>query len=314
MHITAEKQEVQKDVVITAPPKESIFSQWLEKDNSRIKEFKYSVKLFSKSPFTIIGMIIVLIFIFMMIFAPYIAPYEAEAWNWDQMKLPPSMQHLMGTDQNGGDIFSRIVWGSRLSLPVGFTVVILAVIIGSSIGAISGYYGGIVDEFVMRITDVFLSFPYLVLAMVFCAAMGSSLEHMMLAMTITWWPTYARLVRGQALLIRENKYIEAAKALGADDKRIIFRHLLPNAISPIIVQATMDVGNAILVAASLSFIGFGARPGQAEWGMMVSDGSKYMMNQWWMATFPGLTILLVALGFNLFGDGLRDILDPKISR
>lgn len=314
MPITAEKQEVQKDIVITAPPKEGTFSQWLEKNNSRIKEFKYSLKLFSKSPFTIIGMIIILIFIIMMIFAPYIAPYESEAWNWDQMKLPPSMQHLMGTDQNGGDVFSRIVWGSRLSLPVGLTVVILAVIIGSSIGAISGYYGGIIDEFVMRITDVFLSFPYLVLAMVFCAAMGSSLEHVMLAMTITWWPTYARLVRGQALLIRENKYIEAAKSLGADDKRIIFRHLLPNAISPIIVQATMDVGNAILVAASLSFIGFGARPGQAEWGMMVSDGSKYMMNQWWMATFPGLAILLVALGFNLFGDGLRDILDPKIRR
>ncbi len=314
MSITVEMQEVQKNVVITAPPKKDIFSQWLEKNNSRIKEFKYSLKMFSKSYLTIVGLIIVLIFIFMMIFAPYIAPYRAEVWNWDQMKLPPSPQHLMGTDQNGGDVFSRIVWGSRLSLPIGFAVVISAVIIGSSIGAISGYYGGIIDDFVMRITDVFLSFPYVVLAMVVCAALGSSLEHVMLAMAITWWPTYARLVRGQALSIMENKYIESARALGADNKRIIFRHLLPNAISPIIVQATMDMGNAILTAASLSFIGFGAQPGQAEWGMMVSDGSKYMMNQWWMATFPGLAILLVALGFNLFGDGLRDILDPKMRR
>lgn len=306
--------EVQKEVVITAPPKKGVFCQWLEKNDSRIKEFKYSLKLFSKSRLAIIGLIIVLIFIFMMIFAPYIAPYKAEAWNWDQMKLPPGLKHLMGTDQNSGDVFSRIVWGSQLSLPIGFAVVISAVIIGSSIGAISGYYGGIFDEFLMRTTDIFLSFPNLVLAMVVCAALGRSLEHVMLAMAITWWPTYARLVRGQALSIKENKYIEAARALGADNKRIIFRHLLPNAISPIIVQATMDVGNAILTAASLSFIGFGAQPGQAEWGMMVSDGSNYMMNQWWMATFPGLAILLVALGFNLFGDGLRDILDPKMRR
>lgn len=257
MTIASEMQEMKEEVATNAPPSEGLFSQWLE---------KYSLSWFLMSPLTIIGLIIVFIFIFMMIFAPYIAPYKPEAWNWDQMKLPPSPEHLMGTDQNGGDIFSRIIWGSRLSLPVGFAVVFLAVIIGSSIGAIAGYYGGIIDEIVMRITDIFLSFPYLVLAMVFCAALGSSLEHVMLAMAITWWPNYARLVRGQALSIRENKYIEAAKALGADNKRIIFRHLLPNSISPIIVQATMDVGNAILVAASLSFIGFGARPGQAEWG------------------------------------------------
>ena len=214
MSITVEMREEQKNVVVTAPPKGRVFSQWLEKNDSRIKEFKYSLKLFSKSYLTIIGLIIILIFIFMMIFAPYITPYGAEAWNWDQMKLPPSPQHLMGTDQNGGDVFSRIVWGSRLSLPIGFAVVISAMIIGSSIGAISGYYGGNIDDFVMRITDVFLSFPYLVLAMVFCAAMGSSLEHVMLAMAITWWPTYARLVRGQALSIRENKYIEAARGSG----------------------------------------------------------------------------------------------------
>lgn len=301
-------------VTIQAPPKQSPVAKWRERNDSRIKELKYSIRLFSKSPLAVLGLIIVLGFLLMMIFAPFIAPYPAEEWNWNEIKQPPSAQHLMGTDDLGGDVFSRIIWGSRLSLPVGFAVVIAAVLIGSTVGAVSGYFGGKVDEFFMRITDIFLSFPNLVLAMVICAALGRSLENVMLAMTLVWWPTYARLVRGQALSIREFKYIEAARALGADDRRIVFKHLLPNALSPIVVQATMDVGSAILTAAGLSFIGFGAKPGQAEWGRMVSEGSDFMMGQWWMATFPGLIILLVTLGFNLFGDGLRDILDPKLRR
>ena len=303
-----------QDVVVKAPPKKSVFGEWLERNDSRIKELRYSLKLLSKSHLAIVGLIIIIIFIGMMLFAPYIAPYKPEAWNWDAMLQPPSLQHLFGTDQYGGDVFSRVIYGAQLSMPVGFAVVISAVLIGSTIGAISGYFGGAIDEVVMRVTDIFLSFPYLILAMVVCAALGRSLEHVMMAMAITWWPAYARLVRGQALTIRENKYIEAAKSLGASNRRIIFRHLLPNCLSPIIVQATMDVGNAILTAAALSFIGFGAAAGQAEWGMMVSSGQEYMMNQWWIATFPGLAILLVALGFNLFGDGLRDILDPKLRR
>jgi peptide/nickel transport system permease protein len=303
-----------QDVTVKAPPKKGVIGDWLEKNDSRIKEFKYSLKLLSKSPLAVIGLVIVLIFIFMMIFAPYIAPYKPEAWNWDAMLQPPSLQHLFGTDQYGGDVFSRVIYGAQLSLPIGFIVVISAVIVGSTVGAISGYFGGAIDEFVMRVTDIFLSFPYLILAMVVCAALGRSLDNIMMALAITWWPGYARLVRGQALSIRENKYIEAAKSLGASNRRIIFRHLLPNCFSPIIIQATMDVGNVILTAAGLSFIGFGAAAGQAEWGMMVSSGQEYMMNQWWIATFPGFAILLVALGFNLFGDGLRDILDPKLRR
>jgi peptide/nickel transport system permease protein len=294
--------------------RQSAYGKWRERNDSRINEFKFSVKLFSKSPLAVIGLIIVIAFILIMIFAPYLAPYGAQERNWGALKQAPSAQHIMGTDDTGGDVFSRIIWGAQLSLPVGFIVVIVAVLAGSVVGAISGFYGGWIDELIMRVTDIFLSFPSLVLAMVICAAMGRSLENVMIAMTIVWWPGYARLVRGQVLSVRENKYIEAARALGAKDRRLIFRHILPNSFSPIIVQATMDVGNAILTMAGLSFIGFGAKPGQAEWGRMVSEGSNFMMHQWWMATFPGLAILIICLGFNLFGDGLRDILDPKLRR
>jgi peptide/nickel transport system permease protein len=293
---------------------QGVVGKWKERNESRIKEFKYSVRLFAKSPLAVLGLLIVVAFILIMIFAPYIAPFGAEERNWGAMKHAPGGAYLMGTDETGGDVFSRIIWGAQLSLPVGFAVVIIALILGSIVGAISGFYGGWIDELIMRITDIFLSFPSLVLAMVICAAMGRSLENVMIAMTIVWWPSYARLVRGQVLSVRENKYIEAARALGAKDRRIIFRHILPNSFSPIIVQATMDVGSAILTMASLSFIGFGSKPGQAEWGRMVSEGSHFMMNQWWMATFPGLAILVICLGFNLFGDGLRDILDPKMRR
>ncbi|HTY91424.1 MAG TPA: ABC transporter permease [Methanocella sp.] len=296
------------------PKKKGFIDEWKEKHESRIKEFRYSFHMFSRSPLAIVGLLTVLVFLLIMIFAPYIAPYGPMDWDWNHMKEAPSLQHLFGTDDRGADVFSRVIWGSRLSMPVGFAVVISAVIVGTIIGIISGYYGGAVDELMMRITDIFLSFPYLVLAMVVCAALGRSLENVMFAMTITWWPSYARLVRGQVLSIRENKYVEAARALGASNTRIMFRHILPNSISPIIVQATMDVGGAILTAAGLSFIGFGAKPGQAEWGRMVSDGSNYFFGQWWIATFPGLVILLITLGFNLFGDGLRDILDPKLRR
>ncbi len=211
-------------------------------------------------------------------------------------------------------MFSRILWGSRVSLYVGFMVVLSAVVIGSVVGGISGYFGGIIDELVMRVTDIFLAFPYLIFAMVICAALGRSTENIMIALAITWWPSYARIIRGQALTVREQKYIEAARAVGGTDFHIIVKHLLPNSLSPIIVQSTMDLGGVILTAAALSFIGFGAQPGAAEWGRMVSDGAQFMMTSPWIVTFTGLAILLACLGFNLLGDGLRDIMDPKMRR
>ncbi len=301
-------------VTITPSKQKGKLNQWLENNESRIHDFKYSVKLFFKSPLAVLGLVIVLVFVLMAIFAPYLTSYPDNYRNWDDMLKPPGPEHPFGTDNMGGDVLSRVIWGSRISLTVGVMVVVSAFIIGSVLGSLSSYFGGIIDEVVMRVTDVFLAFPALILCMVACAALGRSLENMMLAMAITWWPTYARIVRGQSLVIREQKYIEAARAIGGKDGHIILRHLLPNSLSPLIVQASMDFGNVILTAAALSFIGFGAPPGTAEWGRMVSDGASYMMSSPWIVLFTGLTILVVCLGFNLLGDGIRDIIDPKMRR
>jgi peptide/nickel transport system permease protein len=298
-----------------APPKKSAtLAEWREKNEATIKEWRYSIDLFKKSPLAVLGFVIVALFFFFAIFAPLLAPYGAEQRDWSAQSQAPSWTHLFGTDDTGGDVLSRVIYGSRISLLIGFAVVGASILIGTIVGAVSGYYGGKIDELMMRITDIFLAFPNLVLAMVICAALGRSLENVMLAVTVVWWPVYARLIRGQALSVREMKFIEAARSTGASDWRIIFKHLLPNTISPIIVQCTMDLGAVILTAAGLSFIGFGAKPGQAEWGRMISEGAQFMMNQPWMAVFPGLAIVIVCLGFNLFGDGLRDILDPRMRR
>ncbi len=255
-----------------------------------------------------------LVVVFLAIFAPYIAPYDPTEIHFDAVTMPPSPSFLLGTDDMGRDILSRIIYGARIDLLVGLLTIIGAVAIGLPLGAIAAYRGGWTDEIVMRITDMFLSFPSLVLAMALAAALGPGLIHAMEAMLITWWPWYTRLIRGQVLSIKENTYIEAAKALGANDFRVVIRHVLPNSFAPIIVQGTMDIGNAILTAAALSFIGLGAQPPQPEWGAMITIGRNYIQQYWWMATFPGLAILLTVLGFNLFGDGLRDSFDPRLRR
>lgn len=265
-----------------------------------------------RSPLVIFGLVVVLIVVILAIFAPQLAPYNPSQINFSAVTAPPSSAHLLGTDDVGRDILSRIIYGSRIDLLVGFLTILGAVLIGLPIGAIAAYRGGWVDEAIMRVTDMFLSFPPLILAMALAAALGPGLIHAMEAMLITWWPWYTRLIRGQVLSIKENTYVEAARALGANDVRVILRHILPNSLSPIIVQGTMDIGNAILTAASLSFIGLGAQPPQPEWGAMITVGRNYIQQYWWMATFPGLAILLTVIGFNLFGDGLRDSLDPRL--
>ena len=223
--------------------------------------------------------------------------------------------HIWGTDNYGGDIYSRIIWASQEDLKISLSVVAVAVSIGAIIGAISGYYGGKFDELVMRVTDIFFAFPGLVLAMAIVMALGTrSLETISIALMITWWPTYARLVRAQVLTEREKLYIEAARSSGASDTRILFSHILPNTIQPVIVQATMDIGSVLLVAAGLAFIGFGPPVGTAEWGMMIAVGQDYLLSAPWMTLFPGLAILVTALAFNLVGDGIRDIMDPKLRR
>jgi len=275
----------------------------------RVDSLIYQVR---KSPLTMVGLLIILILCCTAIFAPYIAPYEPAEINPPERLKPPSKTHICGTDTAGRDVFSRIVYGSRISIQIGVTVVSMAAIFGSLIGLFSGYIGGKVDEVIMRITDVFFSVPYLILALAIAAALGPNLSNAMISLSIVWWPVYARLTRGQALLIRESTYIEAVRGLGAGNLRIVFRHVLPNSLSPVIVQASLDFGNAVMYAAALSFIGLGAQPPTPEWGAMISTGRNYLRDSWWYPTFPGLAILITVLGFNLLGDGLRDILDPRL--
>ncbi len=290
-------------------------TEFLEDMSPRMKETRYSLYLIRKSPLVVIGIIIIVAFAFIAIFAEQLAPYGAEQRLWEDIADPPSPEHIWGVDEVGGDVYSRILWGAQIDLRIAVQVVFVAVVVGTLIGAASGYYGGKLDEIVMRITDVFFAFPGLVLAMAIVMALGArNLDNISIALMITWWPTYARLVRGQVLSEREKLYVEAARSVGASDSRILLFHIIPNTIQPLIVQATMDTGGVLLTAAGLSFIGFGAGAGVAEWGLMISKGQEFLIQAPWMSLYPGLAILLTALSFNLVGDGIRDIMDPKLRR
>ena len=217
----------------------------------------------------------------------------------------------MGTDHFGRDIFSRVLYGTRKSLSIGIGIVVIAFIIGLPLGLIAGYYGGRIDEILMRICDGFLSFPILLLPIAIGGVFGGSMKINMIGLAIVWWPWYVRLLRGQVLITREQAYVLAAKSIGVKDRTIILRHIIANSIGPVLVQVSLDLGYAILASASLSFIGIGAKPPMAEWGFMISEARPYFMNFWWTTTFPGLAIFLTVFTFNLLGDGLREILDPK---
>jgi len=289
-------------------------SNWKSEHEASIKEIRYSIHLIRKSLLTKIGLAIIACLLFIAIFASVLAPYDPFKVETGNRLKPPSSEHLLGTDDMGRDILSRILYGSRISIMVGVVVVSISLSLGVPLGAISGYFGGKIDSALMRVTDIFLGLPSLILALAIAAALGRGIMNTMIAIAITWWPWYARLVRGQTLSIREMGYIEAAKAAGGSSFRIILTHVLPNCISPIIVTASMDMGYTILAAAGLGFIGLGAQPPSPEWGLMVSIGRTYMMNYPWVATFPGLAILITVLGFNLVGDGLRDLLSPRLRR
>lgn len=283
------------------------------KHDSQIRELRYSLYLLRRSALAVLGIILVTCIVLAAIFAPYIAPYGAEQRVWQDKLQPPSSNHLFGTDDRGGDVFSRILYGYRLDLAVSLAVVMFAVALGTVLGSVAGFVRRL-DEILMRVTDVFLSVPSLVLAMAFATVLGTSLVNLVIALAITWWPSYARLVRGQVLVEKQKLYVEAAKASGGGGARILFRHVLPNSIYPVLINATMDVGTVVLTTASLSFLGFGIEPGGAELGRMVADGATYVFQNPWIVGFPGLAILLFSLGCNLFGDGLRDVLDPRLRR
>ena len=283
------------------------------KYDSQIRDLRYSVYLLRHSALAVLGITIVAIIVVAAIFAPYIAPYGPEERVWQNKLQPPSFQHLFGTDDQGADVFSRVLYGYRLDLAISVSVVVFAATIGTILGSVAGFVRRL-DEVLMRITDVFLAVPSLILAMAFGAVLGRTPTNLVIALAITWWPVYARLVRGQVLVEKQKLYVEAARASGGRAVRILFRHILPNSIYPILVNASIDLGAVILTTASLSFLGFGVQPGTAELGRMVADGRSYVFTYPWIVAFPGLAILIASLGMNLVGDGLRDVLDPRQRR
>ena len=280
----------------------------------RSRGWRFTFHLAWKNPLMVVGLTIVCVLLLMAIFAPLLSPHDPFKINPPQRLKPPSAAHLFGTDVAGRDMLSRIVYGSRITLQIGITVIILALLIGYAFGITAGFFGGAVDEVFMRITDIFMSFPYLILAMGLTVALGPSLQNAMLAMAVVWWPTYARLVRSEVLKMRGRAFISASRGLGATNLFIIVRHIFPNSWMPVIVQGSLDFGRVIMYAASMSFIGLGAQPPTPEWGAMISDGRAFLEQAWWYPTFPGLAIMVTILGFNLMGDGLRDILDPRLRR
>jgi len=246
------------------------------------------------------------------IFAPQISPYDPLAIDMSQKFQPPSRQHLFGTDELGRDMFSRVVMGTRISFQVAGEVLLIAGTIGIFLGIVAGYRGGIVDEIIMRAADIFLAFPSFLLAMAIVAALGASIQNAILAIAIAWWPRYARLLRGQVLAVKNMTFVDAARSIGAGDWWIMLRHVLPNCLAPLVVQFTTDAGAAILNTSALSFVQLGARPPMPEWGLMISQGRNFIVNYWWIPTFPGLAIAIAVGGFMFLGDGLRDLWDPQL--
>jgi peptide/nickel transport system permease protein len=266
------------------------------------------------NPLLVAGLVLATALVVIAIFAPLIAPYPGDAGSAThplESFLPPSSHHWFGTDDVGRDVFSRVVYGARISLSVAAVVIAFSCVVGVPLGIAAGYFGGIVDNVLMRVTDIFLAFPALLLALALASVLTPSIGNATLAIAVTWWPWYARLARGQAASVAGRPYIESCRALGISPLRTLFRHVLPNSVTPVIVQASLDVGGVILTAAALSFLGLGAQDPTPEWGLLVSKGEAYFTTQWWLVTFPGAAILIAALAYNLVGDGLRDRLDPR---
>lgn len=262
----------------------------------------------------LLGLLLVIGLVLVAVLAPWLAPYPAEgrgAANVAAANLAPSRAHLFGTDQLGRDMLSRVLMGARPALSISIAVVVLAALIGVPLGAIAGYRGGWIDEALMRVTEVFQSFPPLLLAMVVVALLGPDLKNAALALVVSWWPWYARLVRAEAKSLRERPFVAAAEAIGVPARTILRRHIIRNSMTPVLVQATVDVGTVVLAAGSLAFIGLGAQPPAPDWGLMVAEGRSQIFTSWWISTFAGLAIFVTVLAFNLLGDSLRDILDPR---
>jgi peptide/nickel transport system permease protein len=271
-------------------------------------------RVFTRSPLALGALAVVTLWAAVALAAPLLAPYGPLAQNIGDRLSPPTSAHWFGTDPLGRDILTRVVYGARLSIPVGIAAVVLAALLGTLIGSVAGVAAGIVEEVIMRATDLMLAFPTVILAMIISAALGAGIRNAVIAIMIAWWPSYARFARGLVLAAREREYVEAARAAGASAARVFVKHILTAIISPIVILGTLDVGHAILTFASLSFLGLGPPPQIPEWGSMIAAGRDYIDQAWWIGTFPGLAILSLALALNVVGDSLRDALDPRLRK
>jgi len=294
-----------------------------------VSDWKFMARQLVRNPLSLAGLVIIGIFIIIAIFAPLIAPapeghlnpYMIPRDSFWAAPRPPNEQHIFGTTEGQYDIFYGVIWGTRSAFQVALVVMAISVLIGIVLGSLAGYFGGVLDEVIMRITDIFLAFPALILAMAIVTIIGPSLKSVMIALTVVWWPSYARLIRGDILQVREEDYVEAARGLGASSGRVILRHVLPNAIYPSLIMASLDIGAVVLSAAALSFLGLGSPEGYADWGQMTEFARNWMVGPpgdpfkyWYAVITPGVFILFFVLGWNLLGDAFRDILDPRLAR
>ena len=275
---------------------------------SRTQQALYHLR---RNPLVLLGLISVILWTIISFIAPDIAPFEPLKQDLVNRLQAPNAQFAMGSDELGRDIFSRVLWGSRITIPAGLAVIIIGSTLGVIIGAIAGYAGGIIDELLMRLTELFMAFPFIILAMAVTAALGPDIQNAVIALSVVWWPRYARVLRGLVLEVKSQEYVEAAHSAGASGFYVLFRTILPNCIAPALILATLDIGTAIISFAALSFIGLGPEPSSPEWGRMVSIGIDFF-DQWWMWLFPGFAIASLVMAFNFIGDGLRDILDPRL--
>ena len=293
-----------------------------------MSDWKFTARQLVKNPLSMVGIILIFIFVILAVFAPLIAPapefrnpYLIPRDGYSAEPEPPSEEHPFGTTQGQYDIFYGVIWGTRSAFRVGLVVIGIVVAVGILLGSLAGYFGGVIDEIIMRITDIFLAFPALILAMAIVTILGPSLKSVMIALIIVSWPSYARLIRGDILQVREEDYIEASRGLGASNARVIMRHALPNAIYPTLIMASLDIGAVVLAAAALSFLGLGAPEGYADWGQLTSFARNWIVGPsseplkfWYAVTIPGLFIFFFVMGWNLLGDAFRDILDPRLAR
>lgn len=287
---------------------------WRERHQGTIRQIRLYIHTFAKNGSAMLGLGIVMVFLVTAAIGPWIVPYPEDALgsiNLDIKLQPPSADHWFGTDEVGNDVYTRVIIGARVSLQIGLIITGIAMLIGVPLGMIAGFVGGWTGELIMRLTDVFLAVPGIILAIAIVGALGPGIQNAMLALSLVWWPGYVRLMQAKTLSLKNSIYVDAARSMGASNFRIVFVHILPNCSSPIVIKASMDMGMAILGAASLGFLGLGAQPPFPEWGAMISVGRNYLPDWWWYSFFPGMSIFLTVLGFNLMGDGLRDILDPR---